>query len=89
MSDVSASPSDPIFWMHHSFIDHNYRIWQNEDASVRTTSIDGTDHNGNPLTLDTPIYLGGLGPDTTIGAIINTMSGVTFGAHTLCYKYSY
>jgi tyrosinase len=88
MSDVSASPSDPIFWMHHSFIDHNFRIWQNVDPA-RTTTINGDDHFGVPLTMDTIVTLGGLGPNVPISTIMNTMSGIQIGAHTFCYKYSY
>ena len=88
MSDVSASPSDPIFWMHHSFIDHNFRIWQNVDP-VRTTTINGDDHFGVPLTMDTIVNVGGLGPNVPISDIMNTMSGIQIGAHTFCYKYSY
>lgn len=89
MADVSASPSDPIFWMHHSFIDHNFRIWQNYDPSVRTTSINGVDHNGNALTMDTVVYMGGLSPDVTIGDIMNTLGGVSIGGKPFCYKYTY
>jgi tyrosinase len=88
MSDVSASPSDPIFWMHHSFIDHSYRIWQNMDSS-RITTIDGDDHFGNPLTLSTMVMLGGLGPDVPISSIINTMGGVVINGRPFCYKYNY
>ncbi|KAI0126093.1 hypothetical protein BJ170DRAFT_685337 [Xylariales sp. AK1849] len=88
MSDVSASPSDPIFWMHHTFIDHGYRIWQNQDSS-RISTLNGVDHNNNPLTLDTMIYMGGIRPDVPVRSIINTLGGVTIGSETFCYKYTY
>jgi len=88
MSDVSASPSDPIFWMHHSFIDHNFRIWENADPA-RLTTINGDDHFGNPLTLNTVVTVADIFPDVTIGQIMNTMSGVQIGDHTFCYRYSY
>ena len=55
MGNVACSPSDPIFWMHHAFID---RIWedfrQNEQTSQTeyeyptqssTVNIGGTAHN--------------------------------------------
>lgn len=89
MADVSASPSDPFFYMHHAFIDHAFRIWQNADASSRTTSINGVDHNGNALTMNTPVYMGGIMPDITIGDIMNTQSGVNIGGKTFCYRYNY
>jgi tyrosinase len=88
MSDVAASPSDPIFWMHHAFVDHGYRIWQKADGS-RTTTIDGTDHQGNPLTLNTMMSVGGIRPDVPIGDVINTLGGVSIGGVPFCYRYTY
>lgn len=89
MSDVSASPSDPIFWMHHTFVDHGFRIWQNADVADRTTTINGNDHNGNPLTMDTMVSVGGIRPDVRIGDIMNTLSGVSIGGVPFCYRYTY
>jgi tyrosinase len=89
MSDVSASPSDPIFWMHHSFIDHNFRIWQNADVARRTTTIDGTDVAGNPLTMNMGIFMAGIRPDTNIRSILNTLGGVEIGGVPFCYRYDY
>lgn len=88
MSDVSASPSDPIFWMHHLFVDHGFRIWQNADPS-RTTTINGNDHNGKPLTMDTMVSVGGIRPDVRIGDIMNTLGGVMIGGVPFCYRYTY
>lgn len=88
MSDVSGSPSDPIFWMHHSFVDHSFRIWQNADPSRRTT-INGDDAFGNPLTLNTVVTVGGIMPDVKIGDILDTLSGVTIGGRPFCYRYNY
>ncbi|KAF2252924.1 Di-copper centre-containing protein [Trematosphaeria pertusa] len=82
MADVYASPGDPVFWLHHAFIDRNYRIWQNADAA-RVTYIDGTDRVGNPLTLDTVVSVNGLRPNVKVRDIINTLDG------KLCYKYNY
>lgn len=82
MQDVYASPGDPIFWLHHMFVDRNFRIWQNADSS-RTTSINGNDGGGKPLTLDTYVYMQGIRPDVKIRDILNTMDT------TLCYKYNY
>jgi tyrosinase len=89
MADVSASPSDPFFYMHHSSVDHSFRIWQNADVSSRTTSINGVDHNGVALTMNTPVYMGGIMPDITIGDIMNTESGAIIGGKTFCYRYNY
>jgi len=89
MSDVSASPSDPIFWMHHGFVDHSFRIWQNLDPNTRTNSINGNDAQGNPLTLDTVIDMGGIRPKVKVRDVMNTMSGVVIAGQPFCYKYNY
>ncbi|KAI1322161.1 hypothetical protein F5Y16DRAFT_416330 [Xylariaceae sp. FL0255] len=82
--DLYASPDEPWFWFHHTFVDRVYRVWELADPNDRYTQLTGTDINNVPLTMDTPIYMGGIRPDTTIGEIINTLSG-----STLCYKYDY
>lgn len=82
MEDPYASPADPVFWLHHAFIDRNFRIWQNGNPSVRTTTINGKDHFGNALTLDTVLSMPNLLPDITVREILDTTG-------TLCYKYSY
>ncbi|KAJ8114203.1 hypothetical protein OPT61_g3866 [Boeremia exigua] len=83
MQDVYASPGDPMFFLHHSFVDRNFRIWQNNGGQPRVSNIDGTDTNGNDLTLDTTINVYGIRPDVRIGDILDTR------ASTLCYKYNY
>jgi tyrosinase len=82
MQDVYASPSDPVFWLHHAFIDRNFRIWQNKD-SARVSQIDGTDNDGNRLTLNSMIDMSGVRPGVRIGDILDTTGEL------LCYKYSY
>lgn len=99
MQDVYASPADPVslqplnsqrssnifkvFWLHHGFIDRNFRIWQNQNSAVRTTTIDGTDIDGNALTLDTTINVYSFKPDVRIRDVLDTTG------ETLCYKYNY
>ncbi|XPT01422.1 Tyrosinase [Ascochyta lentis] len=83
MLDVYGSPADPSFWLHHGFIDRNFRIWQNQNSGVRTTTIDGNDIDGKALTLDTSINVYNIRPDVKIRDILDT------AASTLCYKYNY
>jgi tyrosinase len=83
MQDTFASPADPIFWLHHAFVDRNFRIWQNANPSVRVNTINGNDIAGNPLTLDTNINVYGIRPDVKVRDILDTTST------TLCYKYNY
>ncbi|KAF2278255.1 Di-copper centre-containing protein [Westerdykella ornata] len=83
MQDVYAAPGDPVFFLHHAFIDRNYRIWQNANYPTRVQYVDGTDRAGNPLTLDTGINILGLRPDVKIRDVIDTMEQFP------CYKYNY
>ncbi|KAG9239982.1 hypothetical protein BJ878DRAFT_546739 [Calycina marina] len=89
MSDVSASASDPVFFMHHLFVDHTFRIWQNGNVAARTTSINGVDASGTPLTLDTIVYMGGIRPNVAVRDILNTLGGVSIGGVPFCYRYDY
>jgi tyrosinase len=82
MQDVYTSPGDPVFWLHHAFIDRNFRIWQNADRS-RVSNIDGTDIAGNKLTLDTTVNVYDMRPTVRIRDLLDTTS------NTLCYKYNY
>jgi tyrosinase len=82
MQDVYASPADPVFFLHHAFIDRNLRIWQNQDSS-RVNGVDGTDAAGNALTMDTTINVYDFRPTVRIRDVLDTMST------TLCYKYNY
>jgi tyrosinase len=88
MSDVSASPSDPIFWMHHTFVDHSFRIWQNADGN-RVNTVNGVNAQGQPLTMDTIVSVGGIRPDVRVRDIMNTMGGTVIGGVPFCYRYNY
>ncbi|XDG05264.1 hypothetical protein ABKA04_004879 [Annulohypoxylon sp. FPYF3050] len=85
MAEVQASPGDPIFFMHHLFVDHSFRIWQNGDAS-RTQSINGCADANNPcapMTMDYVLTSNGLRPNTTVSQVMDTLGGY------LCYRYDY
>jgi tyrosinase len=82
MQDTFGSPADPIFWLHHGFVDRNFRIWQNKN-SARVSTINGNDVSGRPLTLDTTVNVYGIRPDVRIRDILDTTGS------TLCYKYNY
>ena len=82
MQDTWASPADPVFFLHHAFVDHSYRIWQNKDA-WRLNNIEGTDVSGNPLTLDTTLNVWEIRPTVRIRDVLDTMND------KMCYKYNY
>ncbi|KAJ4321954.1 hypothetical protein N0V94_002666 [Neodidymelliopsis sp. IMI 364377] len=83
MQDVYASPADPVFFLHHGFIDRNFRIWQNQGGNVRKTTVGGTDAAGNALTVNTNVNVYGFRPDIRVGDILDTTGPA------LCYKYNY
>ncbi|KAK3987798.1 Di-copper centre-containing protein, partial [Cladorrhinum sp. PSN332] len=39
--DSHASPSDPVFWLHHSYVDKVWLEWQNASPTTRTYAIGG------------------------------------------------
>ena len=41
MLDVSLSPGDPIFWLHHTYLDKLWWEWQSMNLSSRLTDISG------------------------------------------------
>jgi len=41
MQDVNLSPGDPIFYLHHTYIDKLWWEWQSEDLGRRLTDISG------------------------------------------------
>ncbi|KAK7946158.1 tyrosinase [Apiospora aurea] len=86
MMGVPTSPNDPSFFLHHSFVDHAYRIWQIADPNNRLTQINGCADKTNPCTPasgNVVISSEGLRPDTTVGDLFDTTGGY------LCYRYSY
>ncbi|ORY68415.1 uncharacterized protein BCR38DRAFT_334658 [Pseudomassariella vexata] len=86
MSEVSASPGDPAFFMHHSFVDHMWRMWQTADSEDRLYQINGdstTTDPKQPLTLAYKLSSMGLRPDVTVQDVMDTTGGY------LCYRYSY
>ena len=81
MKDRYVSPADPIFFLIHAWIDRNYRIWQYVYPDI-AYSINGTDIDGDAITLDTVYTSLGVRPDLRLRDIIDT-------TQTLCYKYDY
>ena len=85
MADVASSPEDPIFMMHHSYIDRQWRLWQNGDPA-RLTEVGGNtapDGSGPTLTLDYVLTSMGLRDDATVADVMDIQGGY------LCYQYSY
>lgn len=41
MLDVQLSPGDPIFWLHHAYLDKLWWDWQSKDLEARIAVISG------------------------------------------------
>jgi tyrosinase len=62
MSDIMYSPCDPLFWLHHAFIDRTWALWQVPNAGQAPPLI-GADRVMDPWaeTLDDALDTAGLG----------------------------
>ncbi|KAK4170057.1 tyrosinase-like protein [Cladorrhinum sp. PSN259] len=83
---LSTSPGDPLFFMHHGFVDWQWKRWQDVNPE-RSSLISGcAEYTGDggpcvPLTLDTVLTTMGLVPNMTVGDVLDTENGV------MCYTY--
>ncbi|KAK3984901.1 tyrosinase-like protein [Cladorrhinum sp. PSN332] len=83
---LATSPGDPVFFMHHGFVDWQWKRWQDANPA-RSTSISGcAKYIGDgspciPLTPDTVLTTMGLVPDMTVGDVLDTENKV------MCYTY--
>jgi tyrosinase len=87
MSDVDTSPGDPLFFMHHGFIDHNWRIWQNINPN-RVYAIGGSTTQNcssscKPTELNYVLSSYNFYPSVTVQQVMDTTGPY------LCYRYDY
>ncbi|PGH15885.1 hypothetical protein AJ80_05417 [Polytolypa hystricis UAMH7299] len=88
MGDLYASPSDPIFYMHHTNLDRVWWSWQSRDLQNRLTDISGPQmlmdyenlQAGN-VTLDFKMSVGLNAEDVTVRDTMDIRGGY------LCYDY--
>lgn len=86
MSEVSGSPCDPIFYMHHLFVDYQISRWQGTNTTRKETvpgACEGASSPCTTMTVDTVLYLNELLPNVTVGDVLDTQGGL------LCYTYDY
>ncbi|KAL2194360.1 tyrosinase-like protein [Corynascus similis CBS 632.67] len=85
MSRISAAPVDPLFYIHHAFVDWQWARWQEESPSRRKTTISGCaeGHGSGCVRLTEDTVLAGLGvfPDMTVADVLDTENKI------LCYTY--
>ncbi|KAF2427391.1 Di-copper centre-containing protein [Tothia fuscella] len=96
MAQVLSSPGDPLFYLHHAYIDKLWWDWQNFNLSSRLYEIGGPNVRptaelplrkrngdfGNMTKLDHVLSLYSIMPNKTIGDVMDTRSDF------LCYKYA-
>ncbi|KAI6383326.1 hypothetical protein MCOR25_000246 [Pyricularia grisea] len=84
MSDVGPAPGDPIFFLHHAFIDRIWWEWQNVDRDTRVYELAGKVNDRNKrITLDYVLTMRGIQPDVRVQDVMDTYGD------TLCYTYDY
>lgn len=86
MAGVPTSPNDPSFFIHHTFVDHMYRLWQIADPTNRLMQINGCANRASPCTPishDFVLTSLGLRPDMRLGDALDITGG------PLCYRYDY
>ncbi|ETS75470.1 hypothetical protein PFICI_12414 [Pestalotiopsis fici W106-1] len=87
MGNVANSPGDPVFWLHHAFIDLQWWKWQSQDLDTRLTEIGGTNgrssgdepadiaaydgDNGNTTTLTHNLWMMDLYPNVTVADVMS------------------
>ncbi|KAJ5632962.1 tyrosinase [Penicillium lividum] len=91
MADIKSSPGDPIFFMHHMYIDRVWWLWQKQDPINRLYDISGPtlNHTANiepaggwqNATLHYELSSFSIMANTTIGKVMNPQGGY------LCYGY--
>ncbi|KAM5522687.1 hypothetical protein FOXYSP1_16578 [Fusarium oxysporum f. sp. phaseoli] len=85
MEDIDASPGDPLFYLHHGFVDRLWWKWQSEDFGNRLYQLGGPSTQGGyeELTLDYVMTTYGIRPNVTVRDVMDIQ-----GAY-LCYRYDY
>ncbi|ETS86011.1 hypothetical protein PFICI_04036 [Pestalotiopsis fici W106-1] len=96
MGDKDTSPGDPIFFLHHNYVDRIWWQWQTANPDSRMYDMSGTTFNTTYLTvegidapdvatasLDYVINIADILPDVIIGDVMNVQNGL------LCYDYDY
>ncbi|KAJ4129033.1 hypothetical protein NW768_007562 [Fusarium equiseti] len=85
MEDIDASPGDPLFYIHHAFVDRLWWKWQSEDPATRLYQLGGPVKQGGSeeTTLDYIMTTYGIRPNVTVRNVMDIQGGF------LCYDYDY
>jgi tyrosinase len=87
--DHGLTSLDPLFYLHHGFVDRLWWKWQSEDPANRTYQLGGFStqrSQGGVLeetTLDYVMSTYGIRPNVTVRDVMDIQGGY------LCYTYDY
>ncbi|KAL7275943.1 hypothetical protein RUND412_001100 [Rhizina undulata] len=89
MSNTISSPNDPLFWLHHAFVDRIWWDWQRINITNRLQDISGFTIRSPPaprggyipISMDDELDVAGLIPNLKIQQLMDTGGGY------LCYEY--
>ncbi|KAK0436724.1 hypothetical protein EV421DRAFT_1979709 [Armillaria borealis] len=89
MANVATSPNDPMFWMHHGFIDYLWWKWQGDNETrINDLNNIGYESQKEPATGyvettgATVLYMFDILPNATVADVLDTQEGL------LCYTYA-
>jgi tyrosinase len=89
MTDVDSSPGDPVFYLHHNYLDRLYWQWQQINATERLYLIAGNTTVTKPATgwalldLKYEMDMFGVVENIRLGDVMNIQGGY------LCYAFEY
>lgn len=88
MENPISSPGDPLFWLHHAFVDRLWWQWQKKDLKKRvkdisgyTTLIEPEEGGWVKTSFEDEMDMMGLIPNANIGQLMHIQDGI------LCYDY--
>ncbi|KAK0216199.1 hypothetical protein IW262DRAFT_1398594 [Armillaria fumosa] len=89
MANVATSPNDPMFWMHHGFVDYLWWKWQGDNETrINDLNNIGYESQKEPATGyvettgSTVLYMFDILPNATVADVLDTQAGL------LCYTYA-
>ncbi|KAH6639890.1 hypothetical protein C7974DRAFT_450209 [Boeremia exigua] len=90
LTDVWASPGDPLFFLHHANMDRLWWSWQHKNLTARLTDISGpvvphdySNLEGRNVTLDDVVYVG-----TTVNVTASIRQLMDIRGPALGYTYA-
>ncbi|KAK6586432.1 hypothetical protein PZA11_001489 [Diplocarpon coronariae] len=89
MTDINSSPGDPVFYLHHNYLDRLYWQWQQISATDRMFVVSGNTTVTEPatgwekLTIDYELDMLGAFENVRMKEVMNIQGGY------LCYAYEY